>query len=225
MAHHGGRSLMAINNALNEGIIGGGFKADRRIRAGEPFLFNRIPPQPSMLVHRPSDQVAIHRVSDTSAPAYRVLDEDTPIPLGHLLGNGNYALMITNAGSGYSRWRDFDITRWRSDKTRDHWGMFFYLTEEENKAVWSLTHQPLNVKDPRYTATFTADRAEFRRRKFGIESHVEVAVSPADDAEIRRLTFINHGLRGRKAAFVSAAVVRLSSPKADSAHPAVSKLF
>src|SRR2546428_5654810 len=225
MAHHGGRSLMAINNALNDGFIRGRFHADRGIGAVEPFLFERIPPQPSMLVHRPSDQVAIHRVSDTSAPAYRVLDEDTPIPLGHLLGNGNYALMITNAGSGYSRWRDFDITRWRSDKTRDHWGMFFYLTEEENKAVWSLTHQPLNVKDPRYTATFTADRAEFRRRKFGIESHVEVAVSPEDEAQNRRLTFLHPGFARRKPRLVQSAVVRLSSPKADSAHPAVSKLF
>ena len=225
MAHHQGMSLMAINNALNDGIMRRRFHADRRIRAVEPLLFERIPPQPSMLVHRPSDQVAIHRVSDTSAPAYRVLDEDTPIPLGHLLGNGNYALMITNAGSGYSRWRDFDITRWRSDKTRDHWGMFFYLTEEENKAVWSLTHQPLNVKDPRYTATFTADRAEFRRRKFGIESHVEVAVSPEDDAEIRRLTFVNHGLRGRKLTLVSAAELSLAPHNADRAHPAFSKLF
>ena len=45
----------------------------------------------------------------------------------HLLGNGRYALMITNSGAGYSRWRDFDITRWRADTTRDNWGMFFYL--------------------------------------------------------------------------------------------------
>src|SRR5437867_7635950 len=99
MAHHQGMSLMAINNALNDGIIRRRFHADRRIRAVEPLLFERIPPQPSMLVHRPSEQVAIHRVSDTSARAYRVLDEDTPIPLGHMLGNVNYALMITNDGT------------------------------------------------------------------------------------------------------------------------------
>jgi hypothetical protein len=34
---------------------------------------------------------------------------------------------------------------------------------------------------------------------------MEVAVSPEDDAEIRRITLINHGLRGRKLALVSAA--------------------
>ena len=225
MAHHQGMSLMAINNALNGGIMRRRFHADRRIKAIEPLLFERIPPQPSMLLHRPSDHVAMHAVSDASVPAYRVLDEDTPIPLGHLLGNGRYALMITNAGAGYSRWRDFDITRWRSDTTEDSWGMFLYLAEEESKVVWSATHQPLNVKDPRYTAIFTADRAEFRRRKFGIESHLEVTVSPEDDAEIRRLTLINHGLRGRKLTLVSAAELSLAPHNADRAHPAFSKLF
>jgi hypothetical protein len=39
--------------------------------------------------------------------------------------------------------------------------------------VWSPTHQPLNAKDPRYTAIFSADRAEFRRQKLGVESHVK----------------------------------------------------
>jgi cellobiose phosphorylase len=71
--------------------------------------------------------------------------------------------MMTTSGGGYSRWRDFDITRWRSDSTRDNWGMFLYLREEETHTLWSATHLPVNVKDPRYTAIFTPERVEFRR--------------------------------------------------------------
>jgi cyclic beta-1,2-glucan synthetase len=52
-----------------------------------------------------------------------------------LLGNGRYALMITNTGAGYSRWGDFDITRWRSDTTRDHWGTFFSSRGRKQHAV------------------------------------------------------------------------------------------
>ncbi len=225
MAHHQGMSLMAINNALNGGIMRQRFHADRRIKAVEPLLFERIPPQPSMLVHRPPDHVAMRPISEPSSPPYRVLDEDTPIPRVHLLGNGRYALMITNSGSGYSRWRDFDITRWRSDSTRDNWGMFFYLREDEGNTVWSPTHQPLNVKDPAYTAIFSADRAEFRRRRRGIESHVEVTVSPEDDVEIRRITLTNHGLRTRQLELISAAELCLAPHDVDRAHPAFSKLF
>ncbi len=225
MAHHQGMSLMAINNVLNRGILRQRFHADRRVKAVEPLLFERIPPTPSMLVHRPSDHVAMRLISEPSEPAYQVLDEDTPIPRVHLLSNGQYALMITNAGAGYSRWGGFDITRWRADSTCDNWGMFFYLRETETNTLWSATHQPLQVKDPGYTAIFSADRAEFRRRKLGIESHVEVTVSPDDDAEIRRITLINHGSRERKLELTSAAELSLAPHDTDRAHPAFNKLF
>ena len=45
-----------------------------------------------------------------------------PIPRTHLLSNGSYAVMITAAGSGYSRWRDLAVTRWREDATCDSLG-------------------------------------------------------------------------------------------------------
>ena len=40
-------------------------------------------------------------------------------PRTHLLASGNYSVMITAAGSGYSRWRDIAVTRWREDPTCD----------------------------------------------------------------------------------------------------------
>ena len=43
--------------------------------------------------------------------------QSTPSTL--LLSNGRYAVMLTAAGSGYSRWGDIAITRWREDATRD----------------------------------------------------------------------------------------------------------
>jgi cyclic beta-1,2-glucan synthetase len=225
MAHHQGMSLMAINNLLNRGIMRQRFHSDRRIKAVEPLLFERIPPQPSMLVHRPSDHFAIRPVSEPSAPAYQLLDEDTPIPRALLLGHAAYSLMITNTGSGYSRWDGFEITRWRSDTTRDNWGLFCYLRDEESGTVWSTTHQPRSVKDPRYTAIFNADRAEFRRRNLGIESHVEVTVSPDDAAEIRRITLTNHGSRAHNLELTSGAELSLAPHDADRAHPAFNKLF
>ena len=225
MAHHQGMSLMAINNLLNGGIMRQRFHADRRVKAVEPLLFERIPPQPSMLVHRPSDHAALRPVSAPFAPVYQLLDEDTAVPRAHLLGHREYSLMITNGGSGYSRWGGFEITRWRADTTRDNYGMFFYLRDEASGTLWSATHQPLAVKDPRYTVVFSADRAEFRRRKLGIESQVEVTVSPDDAAEIRRITLTNHGLRARKIELTSAAELSLAPHEADRAHPAFSKLF
>ena len=48
-------------------------------------------------------------------------------PRTHLLSNGNYSVMLTAAGSGYSHWRDIAVTRWREDPTCDPWGSFVFL--------------------------------------------------------------------------------------------------
>ncbi len=50
-------------------------------------------------------------------------------PRTHLLSNGNYSTMVTAAGSGYSRWHDVAITRWREDVTRDNWGAYVFLRD------------------------------------------------------------------------------------------------
>ena len=60
------------------------------------------------------------RVSDEELPeARRLQSPHSATPQTHLLSNGRYAVMLTGAGSGYSRWRDLAVTRWREDPTRD----------------------------------------------------------------------------------------------------------
>ena len=63
-------------------------------------------------------------------------------PATHLLSNGRYAVMLTAAGSGYSRWRDLAVTRWREDATCDDWGCYIFLRDTESGAVWSAGFQP-----------------------------------------------------------------------------------
>lgn len=54
----------------------------------------------------------------------------TPIPEAHLLSNGRYHVMATNAGGGYSRWKHLAVTRWREDATgRRAWGTFCYVRD------------------------------------------------------------------------------------------------
>ena len=47
--------------------------------------------------------------------------------------------MITNAGGGYSRWKDIAVTHWREDATRDNWGTFCYLRDVASGEFWSTT--------------------------------------------------------------------------------------
>ena len=228
MAHHQGMSLMALVNALESEVMQKRFHADPRVRAAEPLLFERIPPMLSETFVSPNpDRPASRRieVSSSDLPIVRVNTEDTLIPRAHVLSNGNFSSMITNAGGGYSRWRDFDITRWRADTTRDACGTFIYIRDLTSDQVWSAGYHPIDRPERRYSATFNSDRVEFRRRDFNIETLMEVFVSPEDDAEIRRLTFVNSASQTRHLEITSYVELALAPHDSDRAHPVFSKLF
>ena len=149
----------------------------------------------------------------------------TPIPAVQLLSNGRYHTMITNAGGGYSRWKDIAVTRWREDSTRDNWGMFCYLRDVASGAFWSATYQPTLNPSVAYHAIFSEACAVFRCHEQGIEADTEIAVSPEDDIEVRRISITNRSVVRRVIDLTSYAEVVLALAAADAAHPAFSNLF
>ena len=68
-------------------------------------------------------------------------------------------------------------------------------------------------------------RAEFRCRDHDFDTHTEIAVSPEDDIELRRITITNRSRTRRAIDVTSYAEVVLASPAADALHPAFSNLF
>ena len=173
---------------------------------------------------------ASHRISTSARPApsrrYACSPRpNTPVPEVHLLSNGRYHVMVTNAGGGSSRWKDFAITRWREDTTCDNWGTFCYLRDVASGAFWSVAHQPTLRPTENYEAIFTEGRAEFRRRDLDIETHTEIVVSPEDDIELRRVRITNRSRSRRTIEVTSYAEMVLAPPAADALHSAFSNLF
>jgi cyclic beta-1,2-glucan synthetase len=165
-------------------------------------------------------------LADTRLPEVRRLHSaHDAVPQTHLLSNGRYSVMLTGAGSGYSRWRDIGVTRWREDVTRDDTGSYIFLRDVESGAVWSAGYQPSGVEPETYQVTFTEDRAEFIRTDDTITTTLEVVVSPEDDAEVRRLSITNTGHRERQIEVTSYSELVLAPPAADAAHQTFLKLF
>ncbi len=167
----------------------------------------------------------VESVGEVAPSVSRFETPHTPTPKTQLLSNGRYGLMVTNAGGGTSRWGDFELTRWRSDRTRDGWGTFCYLYEPEAKRLWSNTYHPTAGKVDNYAAHFALDRAVFRREDAGIACETEIVVSPEDDVEVRRLTLINRSLRPRSLELTSYVELSMAPHNADRQHPAFNKLF
>ncbi|RPH56746.1 MAG: hypothetical protein EHM89_14965, partial [Acidobacteria bacterium] len=146
-------------------------------------------------------------------------------PRTHLLSNARYAVMLTVAGSGYSRWRDIAITRWREDATRDCWGSYIFLRDTQTGYVWSAGYQPTGVEADDYEVFFSEERAEIIRRDGDWSTTLEVVVSSEDDAEVRRISVTNMGTRARDLQVTSYAELSLAPQAVDMAHPAFANLF
>jgi cellobiose phosphorylase len=157
----------------------------------------------------------------TQAP----IGANTPTPEVQLLSNGRLHVMVTNAGGGYSRWKDLAMTRWREDTTCDNWGSFIYLRDVSSGEFWSATHQPTLRRADSYEALFTEGRAEYRRRDLDYEAYTEIVVSPEDDIELRRLRVTNHSEVRRTIEVTSYAEVVLAPQAADALQPSFGNLF
>ncbi|HVD93074.1 MAG TPA: glucoamylase family protein [Vicinamibacterales bacterium] len=224
MAHHQGMALVALANALQGNRMVDRFHAEPRIQATELLLQERAPRDAKTIEPRPLDETRASAPAAAS-PVRRYRSPHTSFPHAQFLSNGNYVTSITNAGGGASVWRGLPVTRWRRDATRDAEGQFIYLRDLRSGAVWSAAYQPTLREPDDYVATFSADRASFRRRDDDVTTQLEVAVSTEDDVEVRRVTVHNHGARIRELDITSYAEIVLTSAVTDLAHPAFGKLF
>jgi cyclic beta-1,2-glucan synthetase len=226
MAHHQGMTVVSLGNAVHDGLTHRRFHAHPMMQASELLLQERTPR--AVAVTRPRGeevQVAVH-VRDLVPPTLRRFESPHDIPpRTHLLSNGRYLVMVTAAGSGFSRWRHLAVTRWREDTTRDCWGTFVFLRDAKTGDVWSAGFQPSGTEVDRYNVVYAEDRAKIVQRDRSLAITLEIVVSPEDDAELRQVTVTNLENRARELDFTSYAEVALAPQAADEAHPAFSNLF
>ncbi len=226
MAHHQGMALVALGNVLNDHAMVERFHADPIVEATELLLQERMPRDVLVARPRAEEVKGSADVRDLVPPVLRrFTSPHDAIPRTHLLSNGRYAVMVTAAGSGYSRWRDVAVTRWREDVTCDSWGSYLFLRDRHSGAVWSAGHQPIGVEADSYEVNYAEDRAEFSRRDGSIETGLTIVVSAEHDAEIRRVSLTNLGSRVREIDLTSYAEIVLGPQAADVAHPSFEKLF
>jgi cyclic beta-1,2-glucan synthetase len=229
MAHHQGMSLVALCNVLRDDAPRRWFGSAALVQAHESLLHERTPrqiigsadprtpPEPSRAELAPLFQP---RVVDPTGPGFQPT---------HLLSNGRYTVALRANGAGVSRWRAFNVTRWRDDPLRDSYGTFFYVRDIEKDGgqseLTSLTALPAPGADWHYRTRFLADQVQFDATGPGLQVRTTVLISPEDDTELRNITLHNSGDETRTLELVSYFEPVLSNPKADEAHPAFANLF
>jgi cyclic beta-1,2-glucan synthetase len=226
MAHHQGMTIVAILNCLNNGVMRARFHREPSIQACELLLQERMPRNVA-IGHPRAEEVkgSVSVNSSETNTVRRVSVSSSGPPLTHLLSNGRYAVMLTNSGAGYSRWRDFAITRWNEDRTCDNNGSFILLRDIDSGQRWSATAQPLGLHGEFQPCLFAEDHAEFSMHQGNLTSKMEVLVSAEDDGEVRRLSVTNNGHFAHEIELTSCAELVLAKAANDNAHPAFAKMF
>ena len=218
-------TIVALANTVFDGLMRSRFHDDPLVRAAELLLEERAPREISVSHPRAEEVQVSARLENLDAPVVRrIHNPHAAGPSVHLLSNGRFSTMLTAAGSGYARWGNLAVTRWREDATRDDWGIYLYLSDAKGR-VWSSGWQPVGSRPDDYQVTFAEDRAEFCRRDGDIVTTLEVVVLSEDDAEVRRLTLVNEGSAPALITATSYAELVLAPDASDIAHQAFSKLF
>ena len=224
LAHHQGMTLVAIANVLLGDVMVDRFHADRRVQATELLLQERIPREAPVIEPRPAERTRVEPPVLARAPR-RLRSPHTPYPRAQILSNGSYVAIVTNGGGGTSFCNGRAVTRWREDRTRDPGSQFVYLRDVHTGAVWSAAYQPVCTEPDSYLVEFLAEKATFERLDHDIVSRLEIAVSPGDDVEVRRVSLTNRSDRTREIELTSFVEMGLGSINEDIANPGFGKLF
>ena len=223
MVHHQGMILMSLNNYLFNKRMVRRFHADPRIESIELLLQEQIPANAPTEHPRPQPMDSIRGTyTSISLEPWRV-SPDAPYTQIHCLSNGKYSLLISAAGSGFSRLGDIELTRWRADSTLDNWGSWIYVEDRQNKQLWSATREPAMALPDRSEGRFFPHRVEFERQNGDIVLRTSVNVAPDDNVEIRRVSVINNGNSSR--VFALTVMPRSSCPPSVDQHHPLQKLF
>ena len=224
MAHHQGMILLSAANYLDDDAMIQRFHADEHIQSVELLLQEKVPQNPPIEFPHPEEPEGIS-ISHRAIPSepWRV-PVDSPIPQLHSLSRGNYSVLITNSGGGFSQWNEFALTRWESDTTRDNWGTWIYLQDLENDSLWSVTGHPVGHFLENPEVLFHPHKVEFHGSAQGISIRTEVTIAE-NEVEIRRITLLNDTDRARRLRITSYGEVVLAPQAADRRHPAFNKLF
>jgi cyclic beta-1,2-glucan synthetase len=229
LAHHQGMILVAINNILQNNIMQERFHADREVKATELLLHEKFPDRLPIIVPHSEHLLGAGRTESEEtavSTSQTISTPHTSIPVTHLLSNSRYSIMLDNGGGGYSAIdRDVMLTRWREDPLLNNHGTFFYIRDLESRDVWSNTYQPTTIEPESYEVIFGPDKAEYKRKDFGIFVHSEITISPEENVEIRKITLTNVSSKRRILDVTSYGEVVLTSARADNSHPAFSKMF
>ena len=215
-AHHQGMILASLANYLGGHCLQHYFMQEPVFKSMETLLKEKAQVQPYIDLKVTQYKRYQYSKVQTESDA-RDYDGIANVPEIGVVSNGLYTVLLNDRGSGFSRYRNILINRYRKI-TADHHGTYLYIRNLRNDKLWCNTYSPLDVMPSQYRVSFASDKVSFMRVDDEIETKTEVTVVKDYFAEIRRFTFTNTGDMDVDLEITSYGEVVMAPREADAAH-------
>ncbi|MBU2444804.1 MAG: glycosyl transferase family 36 [Bacteroidetes bacterium] len=118
---------------------------------------------------------------------YVIKTYNTPKPWINVISNGEYSLVFSQTGGGFS-WREHSefnrLNRWHQDLIKDDWGKYFYLRDNDTGEIWSPTWMPVKTKLESYECRYGFGYVRLKSVYRGIESTLTLFIPLNESLEI-----------------------------------------
>lgn len=132
---------------------------------------------------------------------YVITNPRTPRPWVNVISNGDYSIIASHTGSGYS-WRgnagQNRITRLYQDLIKDNWGKYVYIRDTESGKFWSAGWKPVMAEYQSYEVVHGIGYTVYRHKVDDIYSEMKVFVSIDAPIEFMYIIVRNDANKTRK---------------------------
>ena len=215
-AHHQGMILASLANYLCNNCLQKFFMQEPVMRSMETLLKEKAQVKPYIDLKITQYKRYQYSKVQTESDA-RDFDTIANVPELGVVSNGQYTVLLNDRGSGFSRYKDIMLGRYRKISA-DHYGTYLFIRNLKNDHLWCNTYAPLDVMPEGYHVSFASDKISFLRVDGGIETKTEITVLKDRSAEIRRITFANNSGSDVDLEITSYGEVVLATPAEDENH-------
>ncbi len=141
----------------------------------------------------------------------------------HVLGTGRLRTTVTPEGGSTTTFDGLTLTRATPDAPTS--GPVVYIRDAASGRVWTAGLMPGQAAPDVFEARLEPGCAGYRRVDGAVETTLEIAVSPENSVEVRRIGLTNHGEAPVTLEVTTYLEAVLNSAAGDRSHPAFSKLF
>ena len=215
-AHHQGMILASLANYLSGNCMQRYFMNEPAMQSMETLLKEKAQVKPYIDLKVTQYKRYQYTKTQTESDA-RDYDTIAKVPEIGVVSNGQYTVLLNDRGSGFSRYQNVMINRYRKI-TSDHHGCYLFVRDLRTDRLWSATYAPLDVMPQSYHVSFASDKISFSRIDNDIETKTEITVFKNRSGEVRRYTFSNGSNRSVDLELTTYGEVVLSTAAEDESH-------